>query len=53
MEEHMLRVFENRVLRKTFRPKTGQVIWGGKDHMARSCMICIPLRKLFGRSKLE
>ena len=41
-EELRLRVFENRVLRRIFRPKTEEVTGSGEDYITRSFMICTP-----------
>jgi hypothetical protein len=35
-------VFENRVLRRTFRPKRDEVTGSGENYIMRSLMICIP-----------
>jgi len=35
-EEHRLRVFENRVLRRIFRPRREEVVGGWKDCILRS-----------------
>jgi hypothetical protein len=40
-EEHRLRVFENRVLRKIFRPKRDEVIGGWRTCIMRSFITCI------------
>jgi hypothetical protein len=37
-EEHRLRVFENRVLRRIFGPKRDEVT--GENSIMRSCMVC-------------
>jgi hypothetical protein len=39
-EEHRLRVFENRVLRRIFGPKRDEVTVVGESCMMRSCMVC-------------
>jgi hypothetical protein len=44
-EEHELRVFENRVLRRIFGPKGDGVMGGRGDCITRSFMICI-LRRI-------
>jgi hypothetical protein len=41
-EEHRLRVFENRVLRKIFEPKMEEVAGGGEDCITRSVIVCTP-----------
>jgi hypothetical protein len=41
-EELRLRVFENRVLRRIFGPKTDEVTGSGEDYITRSFMICTP-----------
>jgi len=48
-EERRLRVFENRVLRKIFGPKRGEVTgeWK-KNYIMKSLMICTPHPILFG-----
>jgi hypothetical protein len=38
-EEHRLRVFENRVLRRTFGPKRDEVTGGGENCITRSFVI--------------
>jgi hypothetical protein len=38
-EEHKLRVFENRVLRKIFEPKRDEVMGGWKNCITSSCTI--------------
>jgi hypothetical protein len=48
-EERRLRVFENRVLRKIFRPERDEVTGGGEDCITRSFMICTAHQILFGR----
>ena len=40
-EEHRLRVFENRVLRRIFGRRTGQQV-SGENYIMRSLMICTP-----------
>jgi hypothetical protein len=42
MEERRLRVFENRVLRRTFGPKRGEITEGGENYVMKSLMICTP-----------
>jgi hypothetical protein len=39
-EEHRLRVFENRVLRRIFGPKREEVVGDTKDCIMRSCITC-------------
>jgi hypothetical protein len=39
IEEHRLRVLENRVLRKIFGPKRDEVMEGGESCITRSFMI--------------
>ena len=39
-EEHRLRVFENRVLRRIFGPKRDGVTGDGENYIMRSLMIC-------------
>jgi len=39
-EEHGLRVFENRVLRRIFVPKRDKVTGSGENYIMRSLMIC-------------
>jgi hypothetical protein len=39
-EEHRLRVFENRVLRRIFGPKRDKVRVNGENFITRSFMIC-------------
>jgi hypothetical protein len=48
MEEHRLRVFENRVLRRILGPKTDEVTAGGEDYVTRHLMICTHYQILFG-----
>jgi hypothetical protein len=40
-EEHRLRVFENRMLRRIFGPKRDEVTGGWRNCIMRSCMVCI------------
>jgi hypothetical protein len=47
-EEHRLRVFENRVLRRIFGPKRDEVTGSGEDYIMRNLMICTHLQILFG-----
>jgi hypothetical protein len=46
-EEHRLRVFENRVLKKVLGPKRYEVT-SREDHIMKSFMICSPHQILFG-----
>jgi hypothetical protein len=46
-EELRLRVFENRVLKKIFEPKSEKVTGDGEDYIMRSFMICAPHQILF------
>jgi hypothetical protein len=39
-EEHRLRVFENRVLRRIFGPKRDEVTGDGQFYITRNLMIC-------------
>jgi hypothetical protein len=39
-EEHRLRFFENRVLRKIFGRKMDEITGGGENYIMRSLMIC-------------
>ena len=41
-EEHRLRVFENRVLRRIFGPKRVGVTGEWRNYIMRSLMICTP-----------
>jgi hypothetical protein len=45
-EEHRLRVFENKVLRRVFGPKRNEVTGqeGGENSIMRSVMICTLLQ---------
>jgi len=47
-EEHMLRVFENRVLRRIFGPKWDEVTGSVESNMMRSLVTCTPHPILFG-----
>jgi hypothetical protein len=40
-EEHRLRVFENRVLRRIFGPKRDEMIKAGENYIMRSFITCI------------
>jgi hypothetical protein len=39
-EEHRLRVFEDRVLRRIFGPKRGEATGSGEDYITRNLMTC-------------
>ena len=39
---HSGRVLDNRVLRRIFGPKMGEVIGGGENYIMRSLIICTP-----------
>ena len=41
-EEHRLRVFENRVLRRIFGPKRDGKQENGENYIMRNLMICTP-----------
>ena len=47
-EERRLRVFENRVVRRTYVPKTDDVTREWKNYITRSLMICSRHPLLFG-----
>ena len=47
-DERRLRVFENRVLRRVFRPKRDEVTGNGENYITRSLVICTPYPILFG-----
>jgi hypothetical protein len=47
-EERRLRVFEKRVLRRTFGPKTDEEHGSGEDYITRSFMFCILHQILVG-----
>jgi hypothetical protein len=47
-EEHRLRVFENRVLRRIFGPKRDEVAGGGENCIMRSCVVCTLYLVLLG-----
>jgi len=49
-EEHKLRVFEKRVLRKIFRPKRDEVTWEWRRVLNKELMICTSHPILFGLS---
>jgi hypothetical protein len=48
-EEHILRVFENRVLRRIFVPKRDDVMENGGSSTMRSFIICTHLQIFLGR----
>jgi hypothetical protein len=52
-EEHRIRVFEGRVLRKTFKPKREEVTGNGEHYITSSLMICTPYQILFGELNKE
>jgi hypothetical protein len=41
-DERRLKVFENRLLRRTFGSKRDEVTGGGENYIMRSLMICTP-----------
>jgi hypothetical protein len=43
-EEHRLRVFDNRVLRKIFGPKRGEIQEAGENCIIKSFITCTVLR---------
>jgi hypothetical protein len=43
-EEHVLRVFENRVLRRIFEPKRDEVTGGWKNYTMRRLITCTLLQ---------
>ena len=47
-EEHMMKVSENRVLRRIFGPTRDEVTEGGGNYIIRSLMICTGHQILFG-----
>jgi hypothetical protein len=49
-EEHRLRVFENRVLRRIFGPKRDEVMENGESCTVESLIICTHHQILLGRS---
>jgi hypothetical protein len=49
-KEHWLRVFENRVLRRIFRPKRKEVAEDGEDCIMRSFVTCTLHQILLGWS---
>jgi hypothetical protein len=49
-EEHRLRVFENRVLRRIFGPRRDEVTGTGESCTVGSFMICTHDQILLGRS---
>jgi len=48
-----MRVFENRMLRKIFRPKKDEVTGEWEDYITRSLVICSPYQILFWLSNQE
>jgi hypothetical protein len=54
-EEHWVRAFENRVLKRIFGPKRDKVTgeWSGEDYITRSFMICNPHQILLVSSNRE
>ena len=52
-EEHRLRVFENRVLRRIFGPKRDEVKGSGENYIMRGLMICTAHQILFASSNRE
>jgi len=47
-DEHRLRVFENRVLRRIFGPMRDEVTGSGENYIMRSLGICTAHPLLFG-----
>jgi len=47
-EERRLRLFQNRVLRRIFRPKRDEVTGSGGNYIMWSLMICTPHPVLLG-----
>ena len=47
-EQSRLRVFENRVLRRVFGPKRGEVTGNGENYIMRNLVICTPYPVLCG-----
>jgi hypothetical protein len=47
-EEHRPRVFESRVLKKTFGPRRGEITGSIEDYITRSFMVFSPHEILFG-----
>ena len=47
-DEHRLRVFENRVLRRIFEPRRDKVTGSGGNYIMRSLMTCTPHPIWFG-----
>jgi len=52
-EEHRLRVFENRMLRRIFGSKMGKVTWEWRKLQMRSLMIYTPHPVLLRHSNCE
>jgi len=46
-EEHRLRFFENRALRRIFGLKSEEVKGSGENYIMRSVMICTAYQRLF------
>jgi hypothetical protein len=53
LEEQRLRVFENRVLRRIFGPKTDEMTGNGEDYITRNLMACTHHQILLKLSNLE
>ena len=47
-EERMLKLFENKVLRRIFGPKRDEVRENGEDNITRSFMLCTPRQLTLG-----
>ena len=52
-EEHRLRVFENRVLRRILGPKNNEVTGEWRKLHNEELVLCTPHQILFGRSNQE
>jgi hypothetical protein len=48
-----MKVFENRVLRRVFRPKRDEVTGNGENYIMRGLMICTPYATLCGWQNQE